>query len=261
MAYAPSVPQSPWILRPRVNPAARVRLFCIPYAGGGSAAFRPWAPEAPADVELCLVQLPGRESRWKERPLTRVDEVVAALAVAVRPLLDRPYALFGHSLGALISFELVRALRAQRAALPVHLFVSAHRAPSRPNPHTPIGHLADAPFVDEIGRRYGGIPQAVLDSPELLALMLPMLRADIRMFEAYVHRAEAPLACPISAFGGEQDTYVRGEELAEWALQTERAFRIRMLPGDHFFVQGQRTAIVTAIGADLVAALGAANAL
>jgi medium-chain acyl-[acyl-carrier-protein] hydrolase len=180
-----------------------------------------------------------------------MEGLVAALHEGLLPYLDRPYAFFGHSLGALISFELARALRRSGSPGPVHLFASAHRAPQCPNPHPDMRHLEDGPFVDEIRRRYGGIPQAVLEHPELMALMLPCLRADFTVFETYRYADERPLECPISAFGGQADDYVRQDALEAWSTQTARGFSLRMLPGDHFFVQGARAQVLATVTAAL----------
>jgi surfactin synthase thioesterase subunit len=234
-------------MRPRPNGGARFRLFTFPYAGGGGSAFRPWIADLPPEIELCVVQLPGREARWGEPPFTRMTDLVPALATGIRPHLDRPYAFFGHSLGALICFELARALRAAGAPDPVHLFASAHRAPRSPNPHPEMRHMADGPFVDEIGRRYGGIPPVVLENPELVQLMLPFLRADFTVFETYQYREEPPLACPITAFGGVSDDYVRPEALEAWAQETTGGFSVRVFPGGHFFLQDHRAALVASV--------------
>jgi medium-chain acyl-[acyl-carrier-protein] hydrolase len=246
MTHQPTA-ASKWILRPRPNAAARFRLFCFPYAGGGSSAYRSWAAELPAEVELCLVQMPGRESRWKDTPFLNMTDLIGAVHDGLREHFDRPYAFFGHSLGGLVSFELARALRASGSRLPAHLFVSAHRAPQLPNPHPEMRHLDDDAFVDEIKRRYGGIPQAVLDTPDLLELVLPCLRADFTVFETYEYRDGAQLDIPISAFGGTSDGYVKREAIAEWASQTSQPFALRMLPGDHFYLQNERAAVLASI--------------
>lgn len=241
-----------WVLRPRPVARARYRLFCFPYAGVGPSAYRPWLDALPGDLEARLVQLPGREGRWREAPLTRIDEIAPAVAAALRPELDLPFAFYGHSLGALVAFEVARRLRALGAPAPAHLFVAAHRGPHLPNPHPEMRHLADDAFVTELRRRYDGIPQAVLDNPELLELMLPSLRADFHAYETYTYADAAPLACPISAFGGEQDGYVRPAEIAGWRDQTTARFRMRILPANHFFVQSERDRVIGAIAEDLL---------
>jgi medium-chain acyl-[acyl-carrier-protein] hydrolase len=258
MTYQPHAAPK-WILRPRPNAAARYRLFCFPYAGGGSSAYRTWAGELPTDVELCLVQMPGRESRWKDAPFLGMAELIATAHDALREHFDRPYMFFGHSLGGLVAFELSRALRASGTPGPAHLFISAHRAPQLPNPHPEMRHLEDGPFVDEIRRRYGGIPQAVLDTPDLLQLVLPCLRADFTVFETYQYVDGPSLDIPISAFGGTTDGYVKRDALAEWAAQTSRPFSLQMLPGDHFYLQNERARVHASIAA-AVAADAAAGA-
>ena len=241
-----------WVLRPRPVAQARYRLFCFPYAGVGPSVYRPWLDALPPEIEVRFVQLPGREGRWREPALTRLAAIAPAVTAALRSELDLPFAFYGHSLGALIAFEVTRALRASGGPSPAHLFVGAHRGPHLPNPHPPMRHLADGDFVTELRRRYDGIPQAVLDSPELLELMLPCLRADFDAYETYEYVEAAPLACPISAFGGDNDAYVRTPEVAGWRDQTTARFRMRVLPGNHFFVQPQRERIIRAIGEDLL---------
>jgi surfactin synthase thioesterase subunit len=240
MADVSAAPQSPWVVRPRPNAAARARVFCFAHAGGGASAYRPWATDIAPDVEVCGVQLPGRESRWREPRFRSVSEVVPAIVRGLEPWLDRPFAMFGHSLGALLAFETAHALQEAGRRAPAHLFASAHRAPHRANPHPPMRHLADQAFIDEMCRRYGGVPKAVLESPELLALMLPCLRDDFTMFETYVHQGRAPLGCPITALGGDDDRFVTREELAGWSDHTAGAFAIQQMPGDHFYLQDRR---------------------
>jgi medium-chain acyl-[acyl-carrier-protein] hydrolase len=201
----------------------------------------------PLDVEWCIVQLPGREARWREAPYTRVDAVTPALADAVGPLLSDPFVFFGHSLGSLVAFELARLLWHDHGILPRQLVCSAHRAPHLPNRHTTIGHLSDDDFIREVNRRYGGVPAAVLENREVLELMLPGLRADFTMYETYQYREEAPLPCPIAALGGSQDAYVEQAEIEGWKTHTSSDFSHQMLPGDHFFVQAHRGALLESI--------------
>ena len=213
--------------------------------------YRPWLTALPGHVEARLIQLPGREARWRETPLRSLSAIADALTPALQAHLQTPFAFYGHSLGSLIAFEVTRRLRAAGAAMPVHLFLGAHRAPQLPNPHPEIRHLGDDEFVAELRRRYDGIPQAVLDNRELLDLMLPPLRADFDVYETYQYAAQPPLDCPISAFGGDTDTYVRTPEVAGWRDQTRARFRMRVVPGNHFFVQTQRDVVLAAVADDL----------
>ena len=219
--------------KPRLE--ARLRLFCFPYAGAGALIFRNWSESLPADVEVCPVQLPGRGTRLTERPFTQLSPLVEALAQGLVPLLDRPFAFFGHSLGALISFELARRVRRRYGLHPVRLFVSAGRAPQIPNRGPPIHVLPEKEFLAEL-RRLNGTPGELLDHQELMEIMLPILRADFALYETYVYSNEPPLNCPISAFGGLQDRRVNDSDLEAWCAQTSVSFSLRMFPGDHFFL-------------------------
>ncbi len=248
---AAGAPAPVWVLSPRPNPQAALRLFCFPYAGVGPSVYRPWLAALPGHLEARFIQLPGREGRWREPALTNIAEIADRLAGAIVPHLDKPFAFYGHSLGALISFELTRRLRAAGAPMPRQLFLAAHRGVQLPNPHSAIRHLPDDQFVSEMRRRYDGIPQSVLDNPELLELMLPCLRADFTAFETYEYRAEAPLDIPISAFGGDADNYVRTHEVAGWREQTTGRFRMRVVPGNHFFLQTERDRVLAAVTDDL----------
>jgi medium-chain acyl-[acyl-carrier-protein] hydrolase len=244
---------APWIAFGKPNPKARLRLFCLPYAGTGAAIFRSWPDGLPADVEVCPVQYPGRGTRPLETPFTAISPLVRALAEGVLPLLDKPFAFFGHSLGALIGFELARALRRQSGAQPVHLFVSADRAPRGPRRDPPIHALPDTDFLDELAR-LNGTPGKLLDDAELMQIMLPVLRADFAVYESYVYSAEPPLACPISVLGGLQDHRVRRNDLETWREETERSFSLRMFPGGHFFLNTAQPLLLQALSQDLCGA-------
>lgn len=221
-----------------------MRLFCLPYAGGGASIYRLWPSELPADIDVCAIQLPGRESRLRDPAFTALSPLVHSLAQALLPALDLPFALTGHSMGALIAFELARLLRREHGLSPLHLFVSARRAPQLPSPDPPIHQLPQPAFVDSLLRRYNGIPQAILREPELMELFLPTLRADFAVIETYRYTADEPLDCPITAFGGLQDELVTRSELEGWQEQTRGAFDLYMLPGTHFFLQEQRPSML-----------------
>lgn len=231
---------------PLERPNARLRLFCFPHAGVGASAYRAWAGLVPDTVEVRAVQLPGRESRLREPCVTAMPALVEDVAAALEPLLfDRPFALFGHSMGALLAFETARRLARVPGAAPLHLFASARRAPHLPARSRPIADLEEGAFLDEIRKRYDGVPREVLEEPDLLALLLPALRADLALIESYKFEAAAPLECPITVYGGADDLEARDDELSAWRVHTRGTFGLRMFPGSHFFIRSS-TAAVTA---------------
>jgi len=235
-----------WITCPKPNPGAILRLFCFPYAGGSASIFREWSTLFLQKIEICSIQLPGRENRLAEPPFTQFEPLVQNLAQAITPYLDKPYAFFGHSLGALVSFELTRYLLQKEGFCPVRLLVSAHRAPQFPDTHTAMYDLPQPEFVQKL-RSLQGTPEGILQHEELMQLLLPTLRADFTLAETYVYLPGEPLPCPISAFGGLRDTNVSRTELAAWRQQTRGTFIVRMFPGDHFFLNGDRMLLLRAI--------------
>ena len=239
-----------WITCRKPIPQARLRVFCFPYAGSGVSIFRAWSDSLPAEVEVCPVQLPGRGTRLMEPPFTRLSPLIQALAQALFPLLDKPFAFFGHSLGALVSFELARQLRRQYAVQPVRLFISADRAPQIPNRDPPIHNLPEGEFLVEL-RRLNGTPREVLEDEELRQIMLPLLRADFAVYETYRYSTEPPLTCPICAFGGLQDHRVSRGDLEAWREQTSVSFSLRMFRGDHFFLNTTQPPLLGALSQEL----------
>jgi len=202
-------------------------------------------------VEVCAVQLPGRGPRFREAPLRDAALLVRAAADGLRPMMDVPFAFFGHSMGAVVSFEMAREVRRRGWPSPVLLAVSGRQAPPRPSPDPPCGHLAEPDFIREVRARYDAIPDEVLAEPELLQLVLPALRADILMLDNYSYAPEPPLECPISCFGGEEDRHVSREDLEAWAAHTRGRFKVRTLPGRHFFIDSARDAVLSALRDDL----------
>lgn len=214
-----------------------LRLFCFPCAGGGASAYRAWHAELPAGIELCPIQLPGREGRHREPPFESLDTLVLAVADAIEPWLDRSYALFGHSMGGLVAFELARELRRRGQPAPHHLFV-AGVTPPRPHSDGRSRHrLNDPDLLDEL-RRFGGTPARLLDEPEIVRLLLPVLRADLAVVETYQPRCEPPLSVPIAAFAGAWDPEAPPDAMASWRDQTDAGFQLTTFAGDHFFLHG-----------------------
>ena len=225
---------------------AKMRLFCFPYAGGGASVFHGWAEHLPAGVAVCPVRLPGRETRLSEPPFDRMDRLIEALSEAISPYLDKPLALFGHSLGAVIAFELARLLPAPLAGL----FVSGARAPQLRRDYVPPPPPSDDEIVEEL-RRLDGIPQELLEHRELMQLALPALRADTALYRNYVYREAPPLHCPIRAYGGEDDERIARRDLEPWAAETTQSFRLEMLPGGHLFPRTHRTEFLKALAREL----------
>ncbi len=225
-----------WLACPRPRPDPTARLLCFHHAGGSPSTFRPWLDDLPAHVELLVVRLPGREARLRETPLTRMSEIVAPLAKAIAPLLEGVRVVgFGHSLGALISFEFARELRRQQLPSLAALVVSGRNAPGFGR-QLSLHQLDDRELVAEVQRIYGGIPQAILDEPELLKLTLPVLRADLTLNEAHVHEQESPLDCPLSAYAGVDDPRVGAVGLEAWGEHTSASFEWAQVEGEHFYL-------------------------
>jgi medium-chain acyl-[acyl-carrier-protein] hydrolase len=225
-----------WVPFRVVRPHPRLRLFCFPYAGGAAQVFRLWGSSLSEEVEVCPIQLPGRWNRLKEPPFTRVEPLVEAAAAALRPLLDLPFAFFGHSFGALVAFELVRQLRREGGPLPIRLFLAARRAPQVPLNRQPIHALPDEPFLAAMQKIYNGIPKELLENRDLLELLLPAIRADMQAYEHYTYTAEPPLEIPLTVYGGRTDASATEDDLQEWRHQTGAPFKVIVFPGNHFFL-------------------------
>ena len=236
--------KNPWIRRLRPGSGARRRLICFAHAGAGAWSFRDWPAGLPDDVDVVGVQLPGREDRLTDPPFSNVTDVVAQLIDVLAPELTMPCVFFGHSMGALIAFELVRELRRRGLPGPRLLVASAFRAPQLPRRALSMHELTDAEFIAAVNERYSAVPEAVASNAELMELILPGLRGDISICDTYECGDEQPLDCPIVAFGGEDDSEVGREELAGWESQTSAAFELNVFPGGHFFHQTARDEVL-----------------
>lgn len=232
-----------WVKIFKPEPRARLRLFCFAYAGGSAQNFYSWPRELPATIELCAVQLPGRGGRMGEPPFTSMPTLVEAMLPALLPYFNKPFAFFGHSMGAMISFELARQLRRETGREPLKLFVSGQRAPQLPRASAITYNLPEPEFLEEL-RRLNGTPREVLEHPELMSLLLSLLRADFELVQTYDYQPGAPLNCPISAFGGAQDVDIPRSELDAWREQTTAAFSLQMFPGDHFFLHSSQAMLL-----------------
>ena len=238
-----------WFPYPRENARARCRLFCFPHAAGNALSFMDWHRRVPAAIEVCPVELPGRGARIDEPTFQQMDALAETLCEVLRPLLDRPFALFGHSMGAYIAFELARRLGAAHGQTAAHLFVSGAAAPDRTPRRPPLHSLPEQDLIRALNA-LGGTPASVLARDELVAALLPTIRADLMLAETYIAPRSPPLPCSITAFGGANDAIDR-RALQAWSNFTEGAFRLHMLPGNHFFVARAGAAVVEEIIRDL----------
>ena len=251
MTAMDSLKTNRWLAYRKPRPQAKVRLFCFHYAGGAASVFRTWQEALPPSVEVCPVQLPGRESRLRETLLTSLDPLLDSLLENLQPALDLPYVFFGHSMGAIISFELSLKLRESGTKGPELLMLSGRRSPHSPETDRPIYDLPGAEFRREL-RKLNGTPEEVLAHPELMELLEPVLRADFAVCETYVHQATKPLSCPMTVFGGLEDSKTPLEALEGWRRYTDGAFRLKRFPGDHFFLNGtSRDALLNAVAGEL----------
>jgi len=246
----PGPPANAFLGRP-LRTDAVVRLFCLPHAGAGASRYFRWASYLPAEIEVCPLLLPGREGRIREAPFSDLQSLVYALAKSLMPAVDRPFAFFGHSMGALVGFELARCLRRELDASPVHLFASGHRAPQLPDLDEPVHRLPDELLVERV-RQMDAAADELFERHDLGTLILPALRADFTLCATYAYYQDAPLSCPISVFGGRADPRVAPGDLAAWSEQTTGELVVRLFAGGHLFVNDCELAVMEAIVADLV---------
>jgi len=242
--------RSKWFMVYQHNSAATLRLFCFPYGGGNSAAFHAWPGLLSKNVEVWCALLPGRGVRLGEKPITDLRIMVEELKNAIRPLLEKPYALFGHSMGALLAFELARGLQTLGLPLPRHIFLSGHPAPHLPKHGKKRHMLSDDEFVEDV-KKLGGIPKELANNKEALEILLPALRADIRAYETHRYVDGPPLPCSTSAFGGLQDVDVPRDSLEQWRSLVSGSFSVQMFPGDHFFLNSARESVTEQVARKL----------
>jgi surfactin synthase thioesterase subunit len=247
-----------WVRRLPPRPLARIRLLCFPHAGGGTSAYRRWCDLLPEEIDPSLIQLPGRETRLDEPLFSELAPLIDVLRETLDSVLQPPFALFGCSMGALVAFELARALRAAGRPAPAHLVVAVRPAPQLPPSHDGIHDLAEEDLLAEI-RRLSGTPAEVMEHAELMRLMLPVLRADLRICETYRYQDQPPLNCPISAFAARDDPGVLPEAVAAWKSQTTSRFHLHLIEGGHFVVQMAAAPLAGRISADLRQTLAAAR--
>jgi medium-chain acyl-[acyl-carrier-protein] hydrolase len=228
--------RSPWFTGLEEHQPGRNLLFCFPFAGGGTLLYKSWRETLSAVATVCAVRLPGRESRLEEKPIDDLAALVDVLGHQIVPYLHKPFSFFGHSMGAAIAFELARWLRAHGYALPSALHVSAARAPQFRLRHEPKAEPSFEAFIDEL-RRLEGVAPEILASEQLMALALPSLRADARLYRNYVYQPGPKFGFPIFAYGGTDDPNIEAHHLEAWKEQTGAGFKMQQFRGGHFYLQ------------------------
>jgi medium-chain acyl-[acyl-carrier-protein] hydrolase len=239
------------VIYPKPNPQSRLRLFCFPYAGGTAAVFRNWPRYLPSEIEVCAIQYAGRGGRIAEPLSDDVVDVMNGVYSDVQRFLNKPFAFFGHSMGALVSYEFARRLQREGQPGPFELFVSGSIAPHESSNYEPTHNLPDAEFIAEL-RRLQGTPAEVLENAELMQLMLPIIRADFKASQTYEYIPGPPLECSLRAFGGLSDEMVPREQVETWREHTRGSFRAQMLPGDHFFLNTSQSSLTRIIAQELL---------
>lgn len=227
--------RSPWFAVFKRNPRARVRLFCFHYAGGSVSVFRDWPLALPEEAELLAVRLPGHVGRHAEPLITRAEVLVSRLYQEMLPYIDIPYCLFGHSMGALLAYELASLLQQHGHRPPDHIVVSARRAPHLPPTDQPCSELPQDELIERL-REYGGTSEEIFRCGDLVPLLLPIWRADFAISDNYVHRAREPLRCALLALGGRDDKWVSEEAIHAWRPYSALQFSSHIFQGGHFFL-------------------------
>ncbi|WCN79529.1 thioesterase II family protein [Micromonospora sp. LH3U1] len=249
VAAEPARSALPWLGTSGWTPA--LRLFCFPHAGGGAAVFRPWVSgDGRARIQICPVRPPGRETRWGEPVLGRVADLAEDFLRAAAPLLTTPFALLGNSLGSLVASEVARQVHERGLPAPVHLLVAASAAPGTDARRVQLSGLSDAKFAGELQRRYGGIPDTILNDPEHLEAYLPTLHGDVVAGETYRPDPEPRLTCPVTALVGVADSSVPVGSVDGWRTRTTGPFARHVLPGGHFAVLDHREFVLRILEAD-----------
>jgi medium-chain acyl-[acyl-carrier-protein] hydrolase len=229
---------------------ARAHLVCFPFAGGAASSFFPWRQALGPDVDLACIQLPGREELAEAPLATAFEPAMRAIVPAAKATIGAaggvPVLFFGHSLGALLAFETIRALRRRGETLPAALIVAGCRAPHRPNPDPSYHDAPDDVFIEKM-RIYGGTPAEILSNDRLVRRFLPRLRADYDVFESYRYGVEPPLAVPFLVLGGTADRVVPESMLTGWERQTHARCTVEVLPGGHFFIVDSRTELLARV--------------
>ncbi|PID43654.1 MAG: hypothetical protein CSA52_02805 [Gammaproteobacteria bacterium] len=241
---------SPWITCYVPRPYAAVRLICIPHGGGGPQSYKTWAEQLPEHIEVLALGFPGRGSRYAEAAIHSMPPLADGITEALKPFLDKPYALFGHSVGALVAYEAACRIRATGLMQPMRLIVSAHETPENSYTDQPMYTLSDSELLDKIGA-LGLVPEDAMQNTELVQFILPALRADFELSETYTYRPSEALALPVTAMLGVDDPLLNKNAMQQWEKYTTAAFTLRCYQGDHFYTVSAEQQVLDDIAAEL----------
>lgn len=249
MSPNPAAPPGSWLRAYRTAPHARCRLVCLPHAGGAATFFKPWAERLPAGIDLFAVRYPGRQDRMAEPFAERMADLADGITADLLPLLDRPLALFGHSMGASVAYEVGVRLESRHGFVPRRLFVSGRQAPHIATTEDYEGY-DDEELVEAV-RALGDADGGALDLPGIRELVLPALRADFRLLRGYRPADPAKVAAPITAYAGLSDPGCPVPGARAWSELTLGGFALRVFPGDHFYLVPEQAALVADVGSRL----------
>ena len=244
---------TPWLIRQSGGPR-RVRLYCFSYSGGSAASYLPWQEDLEPDIEICAVQLPGRGARAGEKPYSSLPTLIETLAQIIAKHSaseDKlPFAFFGHSLGAIVAFEVARYCKRHYFPMPRRIFVSGCDAPQHRSPCKNLHKLSDSDLIDAL-KDYNGTPPEILEHRELMDLVLPAIRADFSLGETYRYLPSHPLNIPITVLAGKLDEHILLEELQEWRKETTNECRVQWFEGDHFYINAEKQGVLEVLKAEL----------
>ncbi len=243
-------PTTDWIAYRKSKPDARIRLFCFHYFGGAASVFSQWSNDLPPEIEVCPVQLPGRENRSYEQPFTQFVPLVETLAQVLIPYLNKPFAFYGHSMGSLIGFEVVHLLRKQYGYSPIHFLLGGCSAPQ-----AFASKWKSRSFSEEVILKIMEIPRQFQEDKQFMEYWMSTFRKDYQLLQSYIYSNKEPLDCPISAWGGEQDSLVSQDDISGWHQHTKSTFKQQMIPGKHLFLKSSRKLLLKAISLDLMMSL------
>lgn len=221
-------------------------LICLPYAGGSSAIFSKWHKYFSKKIKILAIDYPGHGKKFHELLKTEVKLIVEAILPELPKNLSNCY-LYGHSLGAIIAFEILRTLQEQHKPLPMHLIVSGANSPAFPDEEENIGQLSDNEFLSKMQNRYKGFTQEILEQNELLQILIPIVRADVLASENYLFKESSKISCPITAIAGVDDKDIQLEKLMAWGNLTSKSFRHVLIPGDHLSLFSDPLVLIHAI--------------